>query len=345
MKKIVSIFLLLIFAVIFSGCSPKGEAFNFTAFGSPVHIEVYGKLLPTDIKEQIKAELNQIEEEFSVSLPTSLAAKLNANQSVNFSAQFLEVFSLAKEYYTLTGGLFNPAVYPLNKLWHFDTSTKVSPDEFTPPTQAEIDGVLNDGALDFNKIYLKNGEIIKENPQIAIDFGGILKGYACDKICKILADNGFTEGYISLGSSSMSLLGVETLSLRHPEKTGVIAKLNCVGLKNVAVSTSGNYEKYYDYNGVRYSHIINPKSGKPYANKVLSATVLGKDGAFIDAMTTALCLTDYEDILALTTKITEKDDTAKIFIVYSFDGKKQFITNEKQGNFTLLDDSYSVVNV
>ena len=147
---------------------------------------------------------------------------------------------------------------------------------------------------------------------------------------------------------------VETLSLRHPEKnTGILLEIKAKDLKNVSVSTSGNYEKFYEYDGVRYSHIINSETGYPYSTGIVSATILGDEGAFLDAMTTALCNCEFdiENILnnQLTDfmkKILQKEQSSSIYAVYSKNDNKYLITNKEQGiDYTLLDDNYIVIKI
>ncbi len=331
-----------------------------TAFGSPVRIEVYDKKLTDEIKEEIKNYLIDLEEEFSVNLQNSFVYKFNSNQSYDVTTRGKDVLNLAKEYYLFSEGKFNPTVYSLSKLWHFAKDTEVDKKDFTPPTKQEIQAVLDKDLLDFDKVWVLGSIVFKENEDIKIDLGGILKGCAIDFIEQLLSKNGYERGYISIGTSSMGLLSVEKLSLRHPEKgTDILLEINCSSFNDVAVSTSGDYEKYYDYEGKRYSHIIDPKTGTPYSTGIISTTIIcGNEqnydrGAFTDAMTTALCLCSFDkenpqesELVKFMKKILVQDSTSSIYAVYSLDNEKLLITNKEQGkDFTLLDDKYSVVNI
>lgn len=357
MKKlslIFSIFIILLSTFSFLGCKSVNDSFVYTTFGTNVTVAVQEKALTNEVTEQIKHLLDSLENEFSVNKNNSALSAINSSATQTLSERGVEVFSLAKEFYSFSNGKFNPATYPLSRLWHFTEDTKLDKNNFTPPTEQQILEIIDKGILDFDKVTLNDNLLAKENEDIKIDLGGMLKGYACDLVLDILTTNGYDKGYISFGTSSMCLLEVETLSLRHPEKnTDVLLKINAKDLKNVSVSTSGDYEKFYLHEGVRYSHIIDSKTGYPYSTGIISATLLGANGAFLDAMTTALCNCDFDEekpldneLINFMRKILQREESASIYAVYSKNDIKYLITNKKQGvDFTLLDDNYEIVNI
>ena len=357
MKKIsliLSFILIILTLSAFFGCGTKSHSFTFTAFGSPLYVEVHGKTLTNDVTDKIKEELKSLEEEFSVNKKNSALSKINSSLNYTLSDRGVEVFSLAKEYYSFSNGKFNPAVYPLSKLWHFTKDTEVVKEQFSPPKVTEISQVLDSGILDFDKIKLKENLLEKHDINCQFDLGGMLKGYASDRVLEILSAYGYNKGYVSFGSSSMCLMEVEKLAIRHPEKnTEILLELNTKNLKNLSVSTSGDYEKYYEYEGVRYSHIIDSKTGYPYSTGVISVTLLGDDGAFLDAMTTALCNCNFNEeslydneLTQFANKILARETSASIYAVYSKNGRKFLITNKEQGvDFTLLDNEYNIVKI
>ena len=108
-----------------------------------VRIETREKLLTNDIKEQIKLQLSSIEEEFSTSKKNSALYKFNSSTEVALSSTGIEVFNLAKDYYSFSNGKFNPAIYPLSSLWHFTNDTKVDKSKFTPPQNEQILKILD----------------------------------------------------------------------------------------------------------------------------------------------------------------------------------------------------------
>ena len=298
--------------------------------------------------------ISSLENEFSTTIEDSAVYKINNNINFELSQRFVSVFNLTKEYYAFSNKTFNPSVYPLNKLWGFDNKEKIEQNDFVPPTDDEINKILNSGVLDYSKITIEQGKISKQISDIQIDFGGVLKGYASKLILDLLNDNGYTEGYCSFGSSSISLLKVKSLAVRHPlDQNQIIMNINCQNQTNTCVSTSGDYEKFFDYNGSRYSHIIDTSTGKPSSTNVKSATIISKDGTFADAMTTSLCLLEYNQdepqncpLVLMMKKILEYDKDASIFIVYSKNENKTIITNNKQDkDFFLLYKTFSIKNI
>ncbi|MBQ7340417.1 MAG: FAD:protein FMN transferase [Clostridia bacterium] len=356
MKKICCLFFTILFSLLSLGtgaCTTKGDSYSLTSFGSPVYIEVYDKTLTEQVKEEISSLLLSLENEFSVSNENSVVYKLNNGLPYTLSNRAIDVFALSKEYWAFTDAKFNPAVYPLNELWCFGVGNQVEKEDFIPPTQDKIDQILQSNVLDFSAFIIENNQVIK-NPNQKIDLGGMLKGYACDLVMNILLDNGYTSGYVSMGNSSICLLKAEKLALRHPlDKSKLILTLDTSKEQNASVSTSGDYEKYYDYDGKRYSHIIDANVGKPYDTGIKSATVICKDGAFADALTTALCLSNYNtndinncELTHLIKKILEKYPDASVYAIYERDGVKKIITNEQVNkDFSLLDHSFSIVNI
>ena len=206
-----------------------------------------------------------------------------------------------------------------------------------------------------DKLSIDENMATKTKDGVKIDLGGIVKGYACDLAGKILVDEGFSSGYISIGGSSIYILRTEELLVHHPRANEKMQNALCVNtslLNNESVSSSGDYQRYYTVDGVRYSHLINPVTAKPTDTGVTGATVICNDGFFADAITTALCLYEYypneksSPLTEFINKIISDYPTASIFVFYQKDGYNLLLTNKKQGeHFTLLDSNITVVNV
>lgn len=344
---------LIIFCIFFTACTPKGTAVDFVYFNTPIHIETHGSNLSKQTENQLKSLFSALENEFSTSKENSYTYRINnarANTPITINERYAQVFALSKEYHSFTNGLFNPAVYPLVKLWQFnDYPVK----DFVLPTENQITALTN-GALDFDGFSLNANDlsITKTNEQLCLDFGGILKGYATDLASQILLDAGHTKGYINVGGSSLFILGVESLGIRHPRATAdnsLIISVNLDSAKNIPVSTSGDYEKYYTLDGINYNHILNSQTGYPTDTGVISATITGVSGAFGDAITTAMCLMSHQNssansnLILFMKKIIAQNANCGIYAVYLNGESKEIITNKKQGeDFTLLDESYLI---
>lgn len=361
MKKIFALVftaLTIFFTCFSSACKPQYYSSDFYYFNTHINLVTKNKAASNSTLENLNSLFSSIEKEFSLSKESSLTTTFNASKKdmpINLSEVGLEVIKLTKESYDFTNKKFNPAVFPFVKLWSFYPNYPIL--NFTPPTTLEIENLLSLGVTDYDYVVLdeKSKTLSKTLDGVEIDLGGIVKGYALDKASKILIENGYVSGYISVGSSSMFIMQSEALKIKHPRAnpdTPIIISVNLQNESNLFVSTSGDYEKTYTYDGKTYSHIINPKTGYPMDTGIISATVIGKNGGMLDALSTALCLCSYEKdnasskLILMMNKIAAKYSGCKIFVVYNKGSDKIIITNQKEGNdFSLLDKKYTIKNV
>lgn len=335
---------------IFLSACGGGQELHFTAFNNvPVIVQSRGKTISSAAEEKINALLDELNAEFSATVKTSTVYKINSmaqGEKTEISPRFKYIADVLAEMRAFTEGKFDISVYPLTLLWQFAPNFPVL--KFSVPTQEKIDDALSLCGLDkfsFNEYAEKSVDGAK------IDFGGALKGYAADEIAQILKEDGATRGYVNVGGSSLNLLSVDNVAIVHPRKSGNILSVK-INEKNVAVSTSGDYERYYVSDGKTYSHILNPDTGYPTNTGVVSATVIGKNGLILDALSTALCLFSHDfncpekgELYRFIKKILSAPEFCdfKIFAVCDDGENKQILTNKKQGDFALLDNDYSVI--
>ena len=355
MKRFLSLILTIILSfstVVFSGCLGS-KSLDFTAFGTYIYVQSNDKKISSKTEEQLLNLFSSLDQEFSRSKENSLINIFNSSEvgsTTRVSPRFREVFNVCLNVNEFTNGTFNPCIVPLLDLWQFSNYKVMN---FTPPTKEQIDIALS--KCDISGINIASDGLTKTK-DVQLDFGGILKGYAVDLALEILRDAGHEKGFISVGNSSLALLGVNQLSIIHPNATDSKPNIIAVDCKNnlfQALSTSGDYERYYDYNGVRYSHIIDARTGYTATTGVTSATLIGISGIESDALTTALCATSHNpndfnnsNLVNLLKQIVTRYNGVEFYVVYNKDGVKQILTNKKQGeDFTLLDTEYSVINI
>lgn len=264
------------------------------------------------ISDEVGKMLNSIEDDVSTEKDGSVA-QINAagvGEKIDVSEYTSELFTLSEELYRKTDGAFSPALYNLSELWGFSPEYA---DRYTQsrqePPQSEIDKALK--ASQFEDFYrTENGEIVKKNAETRIDFGGIAKGYMSDCVLAYLRERyGEIQGTFSVMSNSV-LAGEKqndtaglgyTATLENPRKeiTGGLSSAGALyftGLSDVAVSTSADDYRYYVYDGTIYKHILDPATGRPSDNGVISITVLvplsvPHAGALADAYsTTGFCM-------------------------------------------------------
>lgn len=303
--------------ICFCGCSgPESSSYYFVEFSISSNFYADGEKLDDKeihiISDEVGKMLNSIEDDVSTEKDGSVA-QINAagvGEKIDVSEYTSELFTLSEELYRKTDGAFSPALYNLSELWGFSPEYA---DRYTQPRreppQSEIDKALK--VSQFEDIYrTENGEIVKKNAETRIDFGGIAKGYMSDCVLAYLRERyGEIQGTFSVMSNSV-LAGEKqndtaglgyTATLENPRKeiTGGLSSAGALyftGLSDVAVSTSADDYRYYVYDGMIYKHILDPATGRPSDNGVISITVLvplsvPHAGALADAYsTTGFCM-------------------------------------------------------
>lgn len=208
------------------------------------------------------------------------AGKFTANPSV------IPALKKAKALEQQSQGYFNPAIGKLIGLWGFHS--EFAP-EGPPPPEDEIEQLVNQQPS-MQSIRIKGVSIDNSNSAVRLDFGGFAKGYALDQAMQSLKQLGIEHAIVNAGGD-LNVMGRHGdrpwhIGIRHPrERDKVIASVDVSD--GEAVYTSGDYERYYEYQGRRYHHIIDPRSGYPVQH-TRSVTVIGDNGAHADAAATAL---------------------------------------------------------
>lgn len=241
-------------------------------------------------------EIRRLEKLFSVTMEDSDIAKLNGaagKDAVPITGDtenlIREALRIGKE----TNGAFDIAISPIVKAWGFTEA------EHHVPTQAELDALLP--LTDQEDIILDSGRAYLQREGMAIDLGGIAKGYASDRVAALLKEKGVTSALLSLGGN-ICVIGTKpdgTLwktAVQNPLDTNDYVGLLETG--DTCIITSGGYQRYFEENGNRYHHIIDPATGYPAESGLLSVTILCESGTKADALSTALFVMGLEDGLA-----------------------------------------------
>lgn len=303
-------------------------------FGSVLQVSVFTTNDRFNVAvESLKEFLNTLSRITDNDIPDSELSKFNSatdGEEVEVSKYVYDMFKISERAYDLTGGAYDPTAYYLIDLWGFSRkkdnteSGKCVPD----------DGLIKSFAsmTDFSKIVGREADgkfFLKKNDTACIiggtkyyaklDFGGIVKGYAVEKIKEILIGNGITKGRVIYGSSSLCLLDSFrndkwTLKLTNPMKTNGADTYCNLFVGNADVATSGNYERFFEYDGKKYCHIIDGRSGYPIDNGVSSVTVIGSSAALADALATGLCVAGKEKI----TSFKESSGLSDVEIIATF---------------------------
>ncbi|HON20660.1 MAG TPA: FAD:protein FMN transferase [Bacteroidales bacterium] len=294
MKKLCIYTIIIGISTLINSCnSNKKNNIDGFAIGTYYSISYMGKENKT-LQYPIDSIFNLYSSMFSVFDTNSLISKINNNQTTEINEDFKSIFLVAQEISSLTEGAFDITVAPLVNLWGFGKEEKKD------PTQKEIDSVIK--TIGYQKLSLENNHIVKENLFIQLNFNAIAKGYIVDKIAVFLSSQGYSDYLVDVGGEVFACnknqnkwkVGIQIPTKHADDKseTDYVFYLN-----NKAVATSGNYRNYYEKDGERFSHIINPLTGKPEQNKLLSVTVLADNCTYADALATAFMIMDMDKSL------------------------------------------------
>jgi len=280
-------YLFCLIFLFFTSCNElQIQRFEGGALGTYYAVTYKGAENPS-LQTGVDSILNSINETFSIFNPSSIISKINDNQEVILNEEFIEVFTVAQRIGQETDGALEMTIGPLVNLWGFGKDERK-----LDLSQAEIDSVLT--IIGYWKIHLENKNIRKDNPNIQLNFNAIAKGYAVDKVADFLVKNGYKDCVVDIGGEIVAK-GKKyhdqewNIGLQSPTRTrdGEMRAEETFHLCDRAVATSGNYRNYFEENGQRYAHIINPKTGRPEKSKLLSVSVIADHCVEADAYATA----------------------------------------------------------
>jgi FAD:protein FMN transferase len=288
--------------------------YHQVSMGTTVEITLVGSHEEEVRKAAMQAfqEIKRIEQLMSPRIASGDVFRINQSAGIGWvqvSPETMEVIQKAKEIFVLSEGAFDITVSPLTQIWRAAREKKV------PPAAEEVKQLLE--LVNFVEILIvPEGKIFLKKKGMAIDLGGIAKGFAVDKASEILQSLGHKNFIVNAGGDlrvgGMRLNQPWTIGIQHPrDPQKIMAK---VSLSNSALTTSGDYEKFFIHQGKRYSHIFNPKDGFP-SEDCQSVSVLHKDSMTADALATAVFVLGPEKGYALCQKlagvncfIVDKDD-------------------------------------
>lgn len=274
---------------------------------------------------EVMEEIDRLMSNYKEDSEVSRVNRLKGNERMRLAPQTFDVIQRSKEFGKLTSGAFDITVEPLLELWGFYSGGVAR-----LPDDDEIKKAL--GLVGYDKIVLdKEKETIGFTKEgVRIDLGGIAKGYAVDKVIGVLGGFGIKRALVEAGGdifvrgSGTNFSGWQ-IGVQHPRKEGEY--LTILELEDKAVSTSGDYERYFIINNKRYSHIIDPRTGLPKSNVPASVTVIARDSTTADAIATAIFVIGPENGIKLIESMTgvegmivsEKNDSLIIDKSHGFD--------------------------
>ena len=262
-----------------------------------------------------KAEIDSILVDFNQSLSTYISDSelsiFNKSDTLLFkTTYFPEILGVSKKVFDQTNGAFDPTVGRIVNLWGFGPGGPQLKDS------VNIDAMLN--LVDFSAIQFDESKVWKIKTGMYLDFSAIAKGYGVDVVADYLSEQGIQNMLVEIGGELVAK-GVNDegelwkVGINRPEEGGNPNELySIVALKNQGMATSGNYRNYYDLDGKKISHTIDPKTGRPVRHGLLSATVLAANCMYADAIATSLMVMGTEKAIEL-----QKNSDFEVFLIYS----------------------------
>ena len=290
---------------------------NGSVFGSSYSViyENSKKHTPDELKRNTEKLLLDFKKSLSSYDTTSLLSRINRNEDLKVDAYFEELYNKSVMISEISGGVFDITVGPLVRAWGF------GPDRYKNFTEQKLDSLLDLVGMD--KIKLENGKIVKSNPNIILDFNAISKGFSVDVVARYFDKLGIKNYLIEIGGE-IRAKGTRNgnfwrVGIDKPEDTnfmkGQAGIQAIIRITDRSMATSGNYRRFYIEDGVKYSHSIDPRTGYPIKNRLLSVTVFANECGIADGIATVCMVLGLEDAIEFLNSHPEYS----AFMIYSDD--------------------------
>ena len=315
MKRLIPVFLLFALLLLTAcGVLTKAEVAHESsifAMDTYMSFRVHGDESLLDEAEDI---VRALEAELSVSDMESAIYEINSTVSVSLSEVGYVLLSEALELCKATGGALDVTIYPVVKAWGFTTG------EYRVPDGAELGSLLE--LVDYTKVELSQDGTVTLPRGVMLDLGGVAKGYAGRLIRERLMEGGVTSALLNLGGNVQAVGSKPDgspwrVGIKDPAGDGNVCVLE---ISDMAVVTSGGYERYFEQDGKTYWHIIDPATGAPAGSGLVSVSVIGEDGLLCDGLSTALFVMGLAEAADFW---RSRDDFEAVFVT---DGGGVFIT-------------------
>lgn len=340
----------LLLLALLVGCAPltknisetqEIEPVEKTAFlmGTIVKITIYGEVKEVEpIFQKVFDRISEIEDRMTINNDTekSEIVQLNNKAGKEYSKLSSDTFYVLEKgiYYSkISNGKYDITIGPLVKLWNIGT------EEARLPEEIEINKARS--LVNYKNLILDKDNLSAKlnTPGMIVDLGSIAKGYAADEAAKILQDAGIEHAIINIGGNILTLntkpdgtywrLGLQDPLEPRGDYMGIVM------LNDQALVSSGVYERYFELNGKRYHHILNPKTGYPEENSILSVSIITENSIDADGLSTTIFLLGLEEGMQM---IEDLPSTEAIFITY--DKKVYLSSGIDENNFKIIKEEY-----
>lgn len=322
MRKTVLFIIVILFL---TACDPnKKQQFIGKAQGSYYSI-TYFDLRNRDFSREFDSIFKEVDDAISLWNENSILSRVNNNDTnVVLNQIFIDNFNWAQKASEVSGGVFDATIGPLVAAWGFHNKKGLN------MTNAIVDSIKQ--FVDYRKIRIKDHKIVKDDPRITLDFNAVAQGYTSDLIGAFLLSKGVRNFLVDVGGEILVkgnkpnkeywTIGIEEPADNIDSERVIHTRIK---LKDKAIVTSGNYRKYIECEGKRYSHNINPKTGYPVEHSLLSATVLADNSVWADCLASICMILGKDKAIEL---IDSLDGIEAYFIYADEENKIQSFSTE-----------------
>lgn len=335
-KTLVNWLALVGLAFFISGCGKPAEIISLSGntMGTTYHIKVvHSESLPDVqlLQAEIDLALEKVNDQMSTYRPNSelsLFNQMTRNAQMEVSPDTAKVIAEGIELYKITDGALDITLGPLVNLWGFGPDKRPT----TVPTAEMIAEAKARTGIE--SLSLSGNKVSKQNPDLYVDLSSIAKGFGVDKVAALL-DKYQPQGYLVEIGGEISLSGTKpdgslwVIAIEQPSDKAIDAQ-QIISLKNMAMATSGDYRNYYEEDGQRFSHLIDPRTGYPINHRLASVTVLHEESMAADGYATAMMVLGTQASLELANRehlaimlIEKQDEGFKVLYSEAF---KPFVT-------------------
>ncbi|WP_170361642.1 FAD:protein FMN transferase [Ruegeria arenilitoris] len=272
-----------------------GTTFNITAIGQ----DLDENALAVAVEETL-ADVNAKMSNWDPNSEVSTFSAATSTEPVQVSAEFAQVMAAANDVHEKTGGTFDVTLGPLIELWGFGPRKPEDP----VPADVEILKALNGvGQGRLLTLDAEAGTLTKSEPGVGINLSAIAKGYGIDAVAKTLRDAGIEDYLVEIGGDLVTMGQNDKgeawrIGIEKPQAGAQTYQL-IVSVSDLGMASSGDYKNFFEQDGVRYSHIIDPTTGRPITHRTTSVTVLAENAMMADAWATAMLALGQEKGLEL----------------------------------------------
>lgn len=328
MKNFVKILsVLLLAALTLSSCSYEKHSASAEAMDTFMKFEYYGS---EEVGEKLVSDVKKLDLLFSATDEKSEISSLNCDKSIQASTETLALLAKSLELCKKLGGSLDVTILPVVEKWGFLNQ------KYRVPSSGEIAEALK--KVDYHNVSV-SGKTVRLKNNAKLDLGAVAKGYAADRGVELLRKNKVSSAVLNYGGT-VAAYGAKPdstdwkIGIADPDSPSDF--VGFVSCRDKIVATSGGYERYFEKNGKRYIHILDPKTGCPADNEVTSVSVISDSGVLCDALSTALFVSGVQGA-----KEYHKASPDFGFVILTKD-KKAYISADLEGSFTLKSEDYEL---